>query len=50
MTANYAVELLRLNDSYLDGEMTRTDWAIRLNELETRAASAGIDLFDSEVK
>ena len=39
-------QLIELNDSYLDGLMTKLEWVTRLNDLVSKADNLGINLFN----
>ena len=39
-------QLIELNDSYLDGLMTKLEWVTRLNELVSKAEQLGVNLFE----
>ena len=39
-------QLIKLNDSYLEGVITKSEWIARLNNLVSKAELVGIDLFN----
>lgn len=39
-------QLVELNDSYLDGLMTKLEWVTRLNDLVSKAEQLGVNLFE----
>ena len=39
-------QLIELNDSYLEGAITKLEWITRLNNLVSKAELVGVNLFD----